>query len=87
LSSTSLSINTKIKIHRTITWPVVFYGCETWSLSPREECRLRVSENRVMRRILGFRRHEITREYRSYITRSLKICTPHLILFGSSKQE
>jgi len=46
-----------------------------------------MSENRVMRRILGFKRHEKTRECRSYIMRSFKICTPHLILFGSSKQK
>jgi hypothetical protein len=39
------------EIYRTIILPVVVYGCETWSLILREECRLRVSENRVLRRI------------------------------------
>ena len=40
----------KIKIHRNIILPVVLYGCETWSLTLREECRLRVFENRLLRR-------------------------------------
>ena len=46
-----LSKNVKIKIYRTIILPVVLYGCETWSLTLREEHRLRVFENRVLRRI------------------------------------
>jgi hypothetical protein len=40
------------------------YGCETWSLTLREECRLRVLENRVLRRIFGPKRDELTREWR-----------------------
>ena len=55
LSSSLLSKNLKIKIHRTIILPVVLYGCETLSLTLREEPRLRVFENRVLRRILGLR--------------------------------
>jgi hypothetical protein len=51
LSSRLLSRNLKVKIHKTIILPVVLYGCETWSLTLREERRLRVSENRVLRRI------------------------------------
>ena len=51
MSSSLLSKNLKIKIYRTIILPVVLYGCETWSLALREEHRLRVSENRVLRRI------------------------------------
>jgi len=43
--------NLKIEIYRTIILPVVLYGCETWLLTLREEHRLRVSENRVLRRI------------------------------------
>jgi hypothetical protein len=39
-----------IKMYRTIILPVVFYGCETWSLTLREKCMLRVFENRVLRR-------------------------------------
>ena len=53
LSSRLLSKNLKIKIYRTIIFPVVLYGCETWSLTLREEHRLRVSENRVLRECLA----------------------------------
>ena len=48
-----LSKNLKIKIYRTIILSVVLYGCETWSLTLREEHCLRVFENRVLRRIFG----------------------------------
>jgi hypothetical protein len=48
----------KIKIHKTVILPVVLYGCETWSLSLREEHRLRIFENRVLRRIFGPNREE-----------------------------
>jgi len=50
----------KIKVYRTIILLVVWYGCETWSLKLREECRLRVSENRVLRRIFGLQWDEVT---------------------------
>ena len=63
LSSSVLSKNLKIKIYRIIILPVVLYGCETWSLTMREERRLRVSENRVLRRIFGSKRGEVTREW------------------------
>ena len=56
--------NLKIKIYRTIILPVVLYGCETWSLILREKCRLRVFENRVLRRIFWPRRDEVTGEWR-----------------------
>jgi len=64
LSSRLLSKNLKIKIYRTIILPVVLYGCETWSLTLREERRLRVFENRVLRRVFGPRRDEVTEEWR-----------------------
>jgi hypothetical protein len=64
LSSHLLSRNMKIKIYRTIILPVVLYGCETLSLTLREEYRLRVFENRVLRRIFGPKRDEVTREWR-----------------------
>ena len=48
----------KIKIYKTIILPVVLYGCETWSLTLREDSRLRVFENRVLRRIFGHKRDE-----------------------------
>jgi hypothetical protein len=54
----------KIKICKTIILPVVLYGCETLSLSLREEHRLRVFENRVLRRIFGSKRDEVTRGWR-----------------------
>jgi len=64
LSSRLLSENLKIKIYRTIILPVVVYGCETWSLTLREERRLRVFENRVLRGIFGPERDEIKGEWR-----------------------
>jgi len=64
LSSNLLSKNLKIKIYRSITLPVVLYGCETWSLTLREERRLRVFENRVLRRVCGPKRDEVTEEWR-----------------------
>jgi hypothetical protein len=48
-------------ICKTIILPVIFYGCETWSLTLREEHRLRVFENKVVRRIFGEKRDEVTR--------------------------
>ena len=64
LSSRLLSKNLKIKIYRTIKLPVVLYGWETWSLTLREERKLRVFENMVLRRIFGPRRDEVTGEWR-----------------------
>ena len=64
LSSSLLSVNLKIKIYRTIILPVVLYGCETWSLTLREERRLRAFENRVLRRIFGAKRDGLTGEWR-----------------------
>jgi hypothetical protein len=58
-----LSKNLRIKIYRTIILPVL-YGCETWSLTLREKCGLRVFENRVLRRIFGPERGEVRREWR-----------------------
>ena len=64
LSSSLLPKNLKIKIYRTIILPVVLYGCETWSLTLREERRLRVFENRVLRKLFGPKRDEVTGEWR-----------------------
>ena len=50
--------------YRTIILPVVLYGCETWSLTLREERRLRVFQNRVLRRVFGRKRDEVTAEWR-----------------------
>ena len=64
MSSSFLSKKLKIKIYRTIILPVVLYGCETWSLTLREERRLRVFENRVLRSVFGPKRDEVTGEWR-----------------------
>jgi hypothetical protein len=64
LSFHLLSRNIKVKIYKTIILPVVLYGCETWSLTLREEHRLRVFENRVLKRIFEPRRDEVTGEWR-----------------------
>jgi len=58
--------NLNIKIYRTIILPVVSYGCETWSLTLREERKLRVLENMDLRRIFGPRREEVTEEWRKF---------------------
>jgi hypothetical protein len=63
-SSRLLSRNVKVKIYKTIILPVVLYWCETWSLTLREEHRLRVFENRVLRRVFGPKRDEVTGEWR-----------------------
>jgi hypothetical protein len=64
LASRLRSKNTKIRVHRTVILPVVLFGCETWSVTLREEQRLRVFENRVLRRIFGPKRDEATGEWR-----------------------
>jgi hypothetical protein len=60
--STEKIRNVKVKIYKTIILPVVLYGCVTWSLKLREEHRLRVFKNRVLRRIFGPKRDEVTGE-------------------------
>ena len=64
LSSSLLSRKLKIKIYRTIILTVVLYGCETWSLTLREERGLRVFKNRVLRRVFGPKRDEVTGEWK-----------------------
>jgi len=64
LSSRLLSKNLKIKLHRTVIFPVALYGCEAWSLTLREERKLRAFENMVLRRIFGPRSDEVTGEWR-----------------------
>ena len=70
LSSRLLSKNLKIKIYRTIILPVVLYGCESWSLTLREERRLQIFENGVLRRIFGPKKDEVTGEWRKLQMRS-----------------
>ena len=64
LSSRLLPKNVIIKIYRTIILPVVLYGCETWSLTLREERNLRAFQNMVLRRIFGPGRDKVTGEWR-----------------------
>ena len=64
LSSRLIFKNLKINIYRTIILPVVLYGFETWSLTLREERKLRVFENMVLRKIFGPRMNEVTEEWR-----------------------
>ena len=58
LSSSLLSKKLKINVYRTVILPVVLYGFETWSLTLKEEHRLRMFENRVLRKIYGPKREE-----------------------------
>jgi hypothetical protein len=60
LFSRLLSRNLTVKIYKTTILPIVLYGCKTWSLTLREEHELRVSEKRVLRRIFGHKKDEIT---------------------------
>ena len=62
LSSRLLSKKLKVKTYKTIILSVVLYGCETWSLTLREEHRLRVFENKVLRKIFGAKKNKITGE-------------------------
>ena len=57
-SSSLLSKDLKIKIFETLILPVVMYGCEALSLTLREECRLRIFKNRILRQIFGLKRDE-----------------------------
>jgi hypothetical protein len=81
LSSHLLSRNVKVKVYKTIILLVVLYGCETWSLTLREEHRLRVFENRVLRRIFGTERDEVTGEWRKLHNEELHILysSPNII--------
>ena len=72
LSSRLLSKNLKIKIYRTIILPVVLYGCETCSLIRREERKLKMFENMVLRRIFGPKWDEVTGEWRRLHNEELK---------------
>jgi hypothetical protein len=67
-------LNIIIKIFKTVILPVVLYRFENWSLKLSEDRKIRVFENRVLRRIFGFRRHEVKRSGEKYKMRSLFIC-------------
>jgi len=88
LSFRLLSKNLKIKIYRTIILPPVLYGCETWLLKLREERKLRVYENMVLRRIFGPRREEVTGEWRRLHNEELSdlYCSPNIVRVIKSKR-
>jgi hypothetical protein len=64
LSPRLLSRNVKVKIYKNVILPVVLNGCETWSLTLREEHRLRLLDNRVLMRMFEPKRDEVTGEWR-----------------------
>jgi hypothetical protein len=67
--------NVKVRIYKTIILPVILYVCETWSLTVREEHKLRVFENRVLNRIFGAKRDGVTEGRENCIMRSFIIYT------------
>jgi hypothetical protein len=77
----------KINIYKIIILPVVLYGCETWSLALREEHRLRVFENRVLRRIFGLKRDEVTGGWRKLHNEEIHClcCSPHVRVIKSRR--
>jgi hypothetical protein len=79
----------KLKRYKSpgIIQTVILHGCETWSLTLREEHRLRVLEKRVLRRIFGPKRDEVTGEWKCCTMGNFMICTHHPILLGKSDQE
>jgi hypothetical protein len=76
-----LSKNLKIKLYKTIILPVVLYGCETWSFTLRVDHRLGVFENRVLRRLFGPKRDEVTGKWRKLHNEELHdlYCSPSII--------
>jgi len=77
-----------IKKYRIIILSVVLYGCETWSLTLREERRLRVFENRVLRGIFGVKRDEVTGEWRKIYNEELNdlYCSPNIVQVIKSRK-
>jgi hypothetical protein len=87
LSSRLLYKNIKIKIYRTIIFPVVLYGCKTWSLTMWKERKLRGVENMVLR-LFGPRRAEVTGEWRRLHNEELNVlyCSPNVVQVIKSRR-
>jgi hypothetical protein len=77
----SFHLNAVVEI-RTYTFALVMYGCETWLLTLREERRLKLFENRALRRVFGPKRGEVTGNGENYIMRSSVICTLYPVSYG-----
>jgi hypothetical protein len=69
-------------VYDLLILPVFLHGCETWSLTLREERRLRGFEERVLRKVFGSKEDEVTGGGEDYITRSFMIYNPQQVLFG-----
>jgi hypothetical protein len=78
----------KVRIYKTIILPVVLYGCETWSLKVREEHKLRVFENRVLRRIFGPKKDGVTGGWRKLYYEELHnlYYSPRIIIIIKSRR-
>ena len=81
-------VNINISIYRTVIFPVILCGCETWYLTFREEHRLSVFENRVLRKTLGLKRDWVTREWRRLQNQELcdQYSSPNIIGVIKSKR-
>jgi len=88
LSSSLVYKTLKIKIYRTIILPLILYGCQTWLLTLREERRLRVFENMVLRRIFGSKRNEVTGVWRELHNEELNdlYCSPNIVRVIKSRK-
>ena len=80
--------NIEIKIYKTLILPAGLYGCETWMLILKEECRLRVFENMVLRRIFGPKRYEVTGGWRKLHNKELNelYSSPNIIQVIASRR-
>jgi hypothetical protein len=85
LLSRLLSKNVNIRMYKTIILPMVSYGCETWSLTLTEEHRLRVFENRVLRKIFGRKRDDVVGSWRKLHNEELHNTSSSLSTIRMSK--
>jgi hypothetical protein len=88
LPSSLLSKNLKIKVYTTVILPVVLYGCVAWYLTLREEHRLRIFDNRALKKAFGPKRDEVTREWRRLPNEELYVLytSPNIIRVVQSRR-